>query len=99
MTRERKIYDASFKTTAVELSNERTNISELKREFVIKGSILYKWRKEYQQFGKGSFPVNGKLKITPEHEKIQELKKKLKATDLERYILKKAIDIFSKNGR
>jgi len=99
MTRERKIYDASFKTKAVELSNERTNISELARELGIKASMLYKWRKEYQQFGTGSFPGNGKLKLTPEQEKIHELEKKLKDAELERDILKKAIGIFSKNGR
>lgn len=29
MKRERKIYDAAFKRKAVELSNDRTNISEL----------------------------------------------------------------------
>lgn len=39
MTRKRKIYDASFKTKAVELSNERTNISELARELEIKTNI------------------------------------------------------------
>jgi len=31
MTRERKIYDPSFKIKAVELSNERSNITELAR--------------------------------------------------------------------
>jgi len=99
MTRERKIYDASFKTKAVELSNERTNISELARELGIKASMLYKWRKEYQQFGTGSFPGNGNLKLTPEQERIHELEKKLKDAELERDILKKAISIFSKSDR
>ena len=32
MKRERKIYDPAFKTKAVQLSNERSNISELARE-------------------------------------------------------------------
>lgn len=32
MKRERKIYGPAFKTKAVQLSNERTNISELARE-------------------------------------------------------------------
>ncbi len=41
MTRERKIYDASFKTKAFELSNERSNISELARELGIQASMLY----------------------------------------------------------
>lgn len=99
MKRERKIYDPAFKTKAVELSNEKANISELARELGIKAPMLYKWRKEYIEFGKGSFPDRGNLKQTPEQEKIQELEKKLKDVELERDILKKVIGIFSKSGR
>ena len=99
MKQGRKIYDAAFKIRALELSNDRSNLSELARELGIKVSLLYKWRKEYQQFGTGSFPGNGKLKLTPEQEKIHELEKKLKDAELERDILKKAIGVFSKNGR
>ena len=99
MKQGRKIYDAAFKIRAVELSNDRSNLSELARELGIKVSLLYKWRKEYQQFGTGSFPGNGNLKLTPEQERIHELEKKLKDADLERDILKKAISIFSKSDR
>lgn len=42
MTRERKIYETTFKTKAVELRNERTNFSELASDLRIKASILYK---------------------------------------------------------
>ena len=38
MKRERKIYDPAFKTKAVQLSNERTNVSELAREIGKLGS-------------------------------------------------------------
>jgi transposase len=95
----RKIYDPAFKTKAVELSHTRDNISELARELGIRVEMLYKWRKEYQEFGQGSFPGNGRLKLSPEQEKIYELEKKLKDAELERDILKKAIGIFSKSGR
>ena len=99
MKQGRKIYDAAFKIRAVELSNDRSNLSELARELGIKVSLLYKWRKEYQQFGTGSFPGNGNLKLTPKQERIHELEKKLKDAELERDILKKAISIFSKSDR
>ena len=99
MKQGRKIYDAAFKIKAVELSNDRSNLSELARELGIKVSLLYKWRKEYQQFGNSSFPGNGNLKLTPEQERIHELEKKLKDAELERDILKKAISIFSKSDR
>ena len=60
---------------------------------------LYKWRKEFEEFGEGSFPGKGNLKLTPEQEKIHELDKRLKDDGLKRDILKKAIGIFSKSGR
>lgn len=99
MKRERKIYDAAFKKQAVQLSHERSNISELARELGIEVTMLYKWRKDYEEFGEKSFPGKGHPKQTPEQEKIHELEKKLKDAELERDILKKAIGIFSKNGR
>ena len=60
---------------------------------------LYKWRKEFEEFGEASFPGKGNLKLSPEQEKIHELEKRLKDAELERDILKKAIGIFSKSGR
>ncbi|MEM8522773.1 transposase [Flavobacterium sp. PL12] len=95
----RKIYDKAFKEKAVQLSYERINVSELARELGVTAPQLYKWRKEYEEFGEGSFPGKGNLKLTPEQEKIHELEKRLKDAELERDILKKAIGIFSMSGR
>jgi len=53
------------------LSNERSNITELSRELGIRVSMLYKWRKDYDKFGAGSFPGNGILKQTAEQIKRQ----------------------------
>ncbi|WP_241676602.1 transposase [Flavobacterium pectinovorum] len=93
-----KIYDKAFKEKAVQLS-DRTNVSELARELGITTPQLYKWCKEFEEFGEGSFPRKGNLKLTPEQEKIHELEKRLKDAELERDILKKAIGILSKSGR
>ena len=95
----RKKYDRAFKERAVQLSKERKNLSELARELGIYPAQLYKWRKEEEEFGEGSFPGNGYLKQTPEQERIGTLEKKLKDAELERDILKKAIGIFSKSDR
>lgn len=73
MKRARKIYDTAFKTKAVQLSNERASISELAIELGIKATLLYKWRKVYEEFGVVSFSGKGNLKLTPEQEKIHEL--------------------------
>jgi transposase len=83
---------------AVQLSYERHNISELARELGITAPQLYKWRKEYEEFGQGSFPGNGKLKQTPEQERIAELERKLKDAELERDILKKQLASFPKRS-
>ena len=99
MKKERRIYDSAFKIKAVELSNQRSNLSELARELGIQVSLLYKWRKDFQEYGEGSFPGKGNLKLTPEQERIHELEKKLKDAEMERDILKKTISIFSKSGR
>ena len=67
----RKIYDKTFKEKAVQLSYERTNVSELARELGVTAPQLNKWRKEYEEFGEGSFPGKGNLKLTPEQEKTR----------------------------
>ena len=73
----RKTYNAAFKTKAVELNNERSNITELARALGIRVTMLYKWRKDYEKFGIGSFPGKGTLKQTPEQKTISELESKL----------------------
>ena len=74
----RKIYDSAFKLKAVELSNERSNLTELVREFRIRVTMFYKWRKEYEKFGTGSFPGTGTLKLSSEQKIIIDLQAKLK---------------------
>ena len=99
MKQVRKIYDKAFKEKAVQLSYKRTNISELVIELGVTAAQLYKWRKEFEEFGEGSFLGKGNLKLSPEQEKIHKLEKRLKDAELERDILKKAIGIFSKSDR
>lgn len=99
MVQKRKKHDAAFKRQAVELCEGRKNISQLARELGVQPQQLYRWRKEYDKLGEGSFPGNGNLKLTPEQEKIHELEKKLRDIELEHSILKKAVAIFSKTDR
>lgn len=100
MKENRKTYDLNFKEKAIQLSYKRNNISHLlAKELGITAPLLYKWCQDYQECRTGSFPGKEKLKLSPEKEKIHELEKKLKETELERDIPKKAISIFSKGGR
>jgi len=81
------------------LSYGRTNITELARELGVTAPQLYKWRKEFEEFGEGIFPGKGNLKLSQKQEKTNKLEKRLNDAGLERDIVKKAIRIFPKNGR
>lgn len=97
MRRERKHYEASFKEHAVKLSYERSNLTELAKELGITAQLIYRWRKELEHFGSGSFPGNGKPKLTAEEKELVELKEKMRRIELENEILKKALHIISRD--
>lgn len=97
MTKERKHYEASFKEHAVKLSYERSNLIELAKELGISAQLIYRWRKESERFGSGSFPGNGKPKLTAEEKELIELKEKMRRIELENEILKKALHIISRD--
>ena len=97
MTKERKHYETSFKEHAVKLSYERSNLSELAKELGISAQLIYRWRKEVERFGSGSFPGNGKPKLTAEEKELIELKEKMRRIELENEILKKALHIISRD--
>lgn len=94
-----KHYTLEFKQKAVELSYARGNVRQVCEDLDIFPSVLYRWRKELNKYGKNSFPGRGKSKMTDEEKEIARLKRALKEAELERDILKKAISIFSKSDK
>lgn len=78
MKEQKNHYDASFKLRADELSYERSNTQYQLENLKIKASLLYKWRKDYQEYGSNSFLRKGNLKLTAEQERVVELEKKVK---------------------
>ena len=99
MSRTRKNYTTAFKQKAVELSHAKGNVEQVSRELGIYSSLLHRWRKEFNTYGKNSFPGRGKAKLTDQQREIAELKKQLKDVALENEILKKAVRIFSKSDK
>src|SRR3546814_212902 len=87
-------FDDSFKVMAVELSVVKGSVHEVARELEIDPSLLSKWRRDPRYNGNKALADN--LKISPEEQEIRVLRKRLRDTELERDILKKAIAIFSK---
>ena len=55
-------------------------------------SVLHRWRKESQDYGKNSFPGQGKPKLTDAQKEIALLKKQLKDISEAHEILKKVVN-------
>jgi len=97
----RRKYDRDFKRNAVLLCTEPgKSVSEVAENLGIGKDLLYRWRREYHQAnGQYVFPGNGIEALTPEQQRIRELEKKLRDTEMERDILKKAMAIFSRTSK
>lgn len=91
-------YDAGFKKEAVRLVVERgLGVKKVAEDLGIHPNMLTRWKREQIRDGKGSF--SGRGRIRPEEEEIIRLRKENRDLQEERDILKKALSIFSKQGR
>ena len=96
----RRYYSEEFKREAVELSlNSDKTIKAVAEDLGTSPYNLSRWIREYTKKGDLSFLGKDKQKLTPEQEEVQRLKKKLRETQIERDILKKAVAIFSKKPK
>ena len=97
---QRRKYDSDFKRNAVQLSEEpdRT-VAEVAENLGIGKDILYRWRREQRTKEGLAFPGNGREALTSQQQKIRDLEKRLKDTEMERDILKKAMAIFSRSPK
>lgn len=100
MSVQRTKYDSDFKRNAVQLAEESDKtVAEIADDLGIGKDLLYRWRREYRARHGLAFPGNGKEALTSQQQKIRELEKKLKDTEMERDILKKAMAIFSRTSK
>lgn len=76
-------YDRQFEEHAVKMSYERNNIKDLASELGITAERLYKWRKEFSEYGSASFQGHGVERLSDEGRQVKELQKKLRNTELE----------------
>ena len=92
----RRSYTVEFKREAVQLARDRDNqVTEVANNLGIHRNVLQRWIREFQNDPINSFPGNGNLKASDEE--LRQLKKKLRDTEEERDILKKALAIFSQD--
>ena len=96
MEKQRTHYSREFRIKAVELSNERGNLTAVAKELNIKRDTLKRWKKSSSL---GKLTSDGLKTKSKEQEELTRLRKELYETKLERDILKKAVGIFSKNDR
>jgi len=91
----RRRYTDEFKREAVQLARKREGkITEAATNLGIHPNVLHRSIKEFQDDPVNSFPGNGNLKAPDEQ--LCQIKRKLRDTEEERDILKKALAIFSK---
>jgi len=88
-------FDKEFKTTIVDLIANGQNLKTVCKEYDLKEATVYRWKKEFKT-ETGSFKDETTLSYEKE---IRLLKKQLKDAQMERDILKKAVSIFSVEGR
>lgn len=89
-------FDNDFKVMLVELLKSGRTTKELSVEYDIAGSIISRWKREYEAKS-GDF--SKKREVSAEEQELKLLKKELRDIRLERDILKKAVSIFSKSDR
>ena len=93
----RKTFDKEFKTMIVQLVESGQKVSVIAEEYGLIESVIYRWRREYNNTNRPAFTGNGNAALTDQEKEIVRLKKELKEAQLERDILKKAVSIFSKS--
>ena len=94
MSKPRKNYTSEFKKDAVEyLLRSGKNQSEVSRELGIPYYLLSRWKTAYHAKGQTAF--NGKAKLNSLELEVKRLKQALEESEMEKAILKKALDIFS----
>ena len=89
--KKRRVFDETFKKMAVELSHAKGSVQEAARELGIDSGRITKWRQSHKSLGQS--PTTG---LSEEQKQIKQLQKELKEAQLERDILKKVINIFSR---
>lgn len=98
MKEERKKFDKAFKLMVVELVLSGKSKKTVSEDLGVKPDYVRRWVREYKGSKEGAFSGNGNPILSDSEKKIIALEKKLKESELENEILKKAVGIFSKRN-
>lgn len=93
-TQTRRKFSKEFKLEAVQLvTMQGMTCLQVGRDLGINQSVIARWVREHKSQGGESFPGSGKL--SPADDKVKQLERELRRTQMERDILKKAIAYFA----
>ena len=100
MSKITRTYTKEEKQEIVKLNLDgNQEIKDLAARFEVSQTTIYNWRSSYLKNKGSAFPGKGNKILTDSEREIAALKRELKATQLERDILKKAVGIFSNSDR
>lgn len=100
MSKERRNNSKEFKLEAIQLyENGERSVSEVERELGITKGLLWKWRASLAKSPKEeeTFPGNGRM-ADPEA-RIRQLERENHQLRQDKEILKKVLEMFSKDGK
>ena len=97
MTQTRRRFPESFKREAVDLVLAGTPLRHVAETLGIAESLLSKWKRQYEQQGDDAFPGNGKRR--GQGAELRRLRQQLAQVTMERYVLNKALAIFSQSTK
>ena len=89
-------YENDFKVMIVELLKSGQKIKDISIEYDLNDGMVRRWRREFE-FKKGD--LSKKKELSTQELEIKLLKKEVAEIKMERDILKKAVNIFSKSDR
>ncbi len=89
----RRKYDADFKAEVLKMVASGKPVTEISQALGIGENIIYRWKSKQRQVSS----QQGKAgQLTDVWQEVDQLREKLRQTELERDILKKALAIFSR---
>lgn len=98
MGNKRRSFSKEFKLEAVRLIIDGGySIAQVARDLGVRGTVLGRWKRAYEQDQQKAFPGKGQLK--PEDEELRRLRREVVRLRMERDILKKAAVIFSRDSQ
>jgi transposase len=93
VNQKRRKYDADFKAEVLKMVESGQSIPELSKNLGVSESIIYRWQYKSKPPSTEAAKVDSLSALQSENEG---LKARLKQTEMERDILKKALAIFSR---